>query len=126
MKGKLKIKVLDLILIILSAALTGFSVFNLYVNPQNNLQVMIEGQSDKWIYPLGAEETVPVNGPLGITVIRIHGNEAWVESSPCKNQICVAAGVLHRYGDFAACLPNQVLLAIEGYDDNREIDSSAW
>ena len=131
MKGKLKIKLPDVIIILLAAALTAFSAFKLYVNPRNNIQVIIEGprrglsQNQKWIFPINAEETVEVSGPLGITVVRVHGDAAWVESSPCKNQVCMTAGFLRQSGEFAACLPNMILLAIEGHDD-REVDGVAW
>ena len=74
---------------------------------------------------MGAEETIYVRGPLGNTVIRIHDNQAWVESSPCDNQVCVAAGILHGNWGFAACLPNNVLLMIRGRDD-RKLDSRTW
>ena len=126
MKGNPALKITDIIIILLSAALIGFLIFNIYLKPWNSVQVLIENHNQKWIYPISAEETVKVKGPLGITVIRIHGNEAWVESSPCNNQICVAAGVLRRCGEFAACLPNSVLLAIEGNEDERGVDGSAW
>ena len=123
---KLPLKVSDIIIIFFCASLTFFLAFRIYLNPQDTIQVLIEGRNSKWIYPMNAEETVCVNGPLGITVIRLHENKAWVESSPCHNQICVAAGNLHRRGEFAACLPNRVLLAIEGNDAASAVDISAW
>ena len=126
MKDKLPVKITDILIILLSVSLTVFMAFRIYLKPWNTVHVLIENQSQKWVYPLGAEETVRVSGPLGITVLRIHGNEAWVESSPCNNQICVAAGNLRRHGEFAACLPNHVLLAIEGREDERGVDGSAW
>jgi len=126
MKRKLPVNIPDIIIIMLAVTVTGFFTFRIYLKPRNSVQVLIENQNQKWIYPINAEETVKVNGPLGITVVRIHGNEAWVESSPCNNQICVAAGILRRRGEFAACLPNSVLLAIEGNGDESGVDGSAW
>jgi len=125
MKGKPPVKIPDIFIILVSVFVTLFSFLSMYAHSGNNTQVLIEGKNQKWIYPLDTTETVNVRGPLGITVIRVNGNEAWVESSPCYNQICVTAGHLSRNGQFAACLPNNVLLAIEGYDDG-EIDGFAW
>jgi len=125
MKWKLPVKIPDIVIILLAIGLTGFSAFTVYAKPHSTTQVYIEGQNQQWVFPLDAEETINVKGPLGITVVRIHENEAWVESSPCENKICVAAGHLHRNGEFAACLPNNVLVMIEGNDDNKGIDSTA-
>jgi len=105
---------LDLVIIALAIAFTGFSAFSVYIKPRDTTQVLIQGTSQKWIFPLDAEEAIAVRGPLGHTVIRIHNGKAWVESSPCDNKICVTAGHLNRHGEFAACLPNKVLLMIEG------------
>ena len=125
MKGKLPVKISDIAIIILSLGLTVSSAFAAYVKPQNTAQVLIEGKNQKWVFPLEAEETVQVKGPLGETVIRIHEREAWVESSPCENQTCVAMG--HINWGWVACLPNSVFFRIEGIDDSTDNpDSTTW
>ena len=128
MRRKSLFKIPDLVIILLAAALTGFSSFVAYVQPQNSVRVVIRGASDQeWIFPLGAEETVMVRGPLGNTVVRIHGNEAWVESSPCANQTCVGMGHADSRGDWVACLPNSVFFLIEGSNENGYYpDSTSW
>ena len=127
MKGKLPVKIPDIIIIILALALTGFSAFTVYIRPQHTSQVTIQGQTQTWVFPLNAEETINVHGPLGTTVVRIHDKQAWVQSSPCENQICVAAGHLYEHGQFAACLPNNVLVMIEGNNEQKNLpDGMAW
>ena len=126
MKGKLPVKRWDLVMIALALVLTGFSAYSVYIKPRNTTQVLIEGSGRRWVFPLDAEETITVPGPLGDTVITIHDNQVWVESSPCDNQVCVAAGKLSSRGHFTACLPNNVLVMIEGYDDIRKLDGAAW
>ena len=126
MKGKLPVKLWDMVVIALALVLTGFSSYSIYIKPRNTTQVLIEGSGRRWVFPLDAEETVSVPGPMGNTVIRIHDSKVWVESSPCDNQVCVAAGELNSRGEFAACLPNAVMLMIEGYDDIRKLDGAAW
>ena len=125
MKTKLPIKPFDLIIIPLALALTGFSAYSIYVIPRDISQVLIQGSGHSWVFSLEAEETIAVPGPLGDTVIRIHNNQTWVVSSPCNNQICVAAGKLQGHWGFAACLPNNVLLMIEGADEQR-LDARTW
>jgi len=120
------VKLWDAAIFLLALCLTGFSFISIYVKPQNNSQVIIEGRSQKWIFPLEAEETVNVQGPIGTTVVRIHENHVWVESSPCGNKLCIGAGHLHNNGEFAACLPNNVLVVIEGNNASGKIDAAAW
>lgn len=46
-------------------------------------------------------------------------------SSDCRDQVCVNAGKLHNPGDFAACLPNDLVLKIvsEGQGDDDGPDT---
>ena len=125
MKGKLPVKPWDTVIIIIALAMIGFFAYSIYVQPRDTIQVLIEGSGRRWVFPLNADETIKVPGPLGNTIVRIHGHHAWVESSPCDNQICVAAGRLSGRGTFAACLPNFVLVIIEGYDELRKLDGTA-
>ena len=122
---KLPVKIPDILIIFLAAGLTFFSAFTVYIKPQGAARVLIRAQGTQWTFPVAAEETVVVSGPLGDTVVRIHESRAWVESSPCENQTCVAAGLLTRQGQWAACLPNNVLLIIEG-TDGEGTDVIAW
>jgi len=123
---KIPVKPWDIVIFFLALVLIGFSFFSIYKKQQNISHVLLEGKNQRWIFPLNAEETVNVPGPLGTTVIRIHKNQTWVESSPCDNKICIGAGHLRNNGAFAACLPNNVLLMIEGNDDTGEVDGYAW
>jgi hypothetical protein len=120
---KLQIKVSDIFIIILAAVLTFSSAYFAYLKPQNSMSVLIRGQGSEWIFSLNVDETILVEGPLGKTVVRIKDNGVHVESSPCKNQTCVAAGTLRRHGNWAVCLPNNVLVMIEGIDEKSDVDA---
>jgi hypothetical protein len=118
---------LDFAAIALSLALTVFSGFAVYSKPKPTTQVVIQGPSRGWVFPLDAEETVSVPGPLGTTVVEISGGRARVLSSPCDNQTCVAAGHIHAQGQWVACLPNNVFVLIEGSENGGgPVDTSAW
>jgi len=120
---KLPIKALDILIIILAASLTFSSAYLAYLKPQNSQRVLIKGQGGEWIFPLNVDETVAVPGPLGDTVVRINDGNVWVESSPCQNQTCVAAGILRRHGNWAVCLPNNVLVMIEENNEENDVDA---
>jgi len=122
---KLSVKIPDILIILTAAGVTFFSAYNAYIKPQGQALVLIRGQGGEWAFPVNAEETVTVTGPLGDTVVKISGNRAWVESSPCENQTCVASGILARQGQWAACLPNNVLLMIHGTGGGN-VDALSW
>jgi hypothetical protein len=126
-KSRFPVRVLDIVMILLALGLTGASAFAAYVKPQNTIQVLINGSGREWVFPLDADESVAVPGPLGDTIVRIRDNQAWVESSPCTNQVCVAAGHVNAQGEWVACLPNNVFLMIEGKEVRRHApDSTSW
>jgi len=120
---KLPIKAIDILIIFLAAGLTFSSAYFVYLKPQNSQHILIKGQDSEWIFPMNVDETVVVQGPLGDTVVRINDGNVWVESSPCQNQICVAAGILSRQGNWAICLPNNVFVMIEGVDEESDVDA---
>jgi hypothetical protein len=126
-RSKPPLKVFDFVVLLLSLAVTIFSSLVVYAAPQAEARVILCGSGRVWVFPLTAEEKVPVPGPAGETVVEISGGRARVLSSPCTNQICVAAGYIHRPGELAACLPNKVSVTIEGNEDDSEApDAAAW
>ena len=122
---KLPVKLLDVLIILLAIGAAVFSSYNAYIKPQGEALVLIQGQGSEWIFDIGASETVIVAGPLGDTTVRIKNNNAWVEESPCGNKTCVASGFVKRQGQWAACLPNNVLLIIQGKGEG-DYDAHAW
>ncbi|MCL2411948.1 MAG: NusG domain II-containing protein [Treponema sp.] len=122
---KTKIKILDILIILIAAGFAFFSAYIVYMRPREHSQILVRGQGSEWIFPVDAEETIVVSGLLGDTIVRIGENHAWVESSPCLNQTCVAMGIIARHGQWAACLPNNVLLMIQGVR-NDDLDAVAW
>jgi hypothetical protein len=122
---KKRIKILDIIIIFLAASLTLSSAYAAYIKPESRARVLIRGQNKEWTFPLETSETVTVGGPLGDTIIKINEGRAWIESSPCDNQTCIGMGYVSKQGQWALCLPNKVMLFIEGTDDEH-IDSISW
>ncbi|NLJ45770.1 MAG: NusG domain II-containing protein [Treponema sp.] len=89
--------------------------------------VIADSTGQEWIYPLDADREIGIRGPLGTTTVHIHDGGVAIESSPCPNQTCVAAGFINQPGQWVACLPNQVFVRVEGgSDDGSGIDSGTW
>ncbi|MDR0495411.1 MAG: NusG domain II-containing protein [Treponema sp.] len=85
--------------------------------------INLKGENGEWVFPLDAVETVAVSGPLGDTLVEIQGGKARIVSSPCVNKSCVASGSVHAPGQWAACLPNRVMLYI---GDDDDVDAAVW
>ena len=126
MKGKSLLKPLDIPVIVLATALTVAVAGMVYTGKSASSRVVIRGQDKTWVYPLDAEVEVKVAGPIGETIVQIHQGRAAIVSSPCANQTCVAAGALHKNGQWAACLPNKVFILVEGVDSGDAIDAASW
>jgi len=122
---KTYIKIFDIPVILITAAVIVFTAYTAYVKPSGHPQIIIQGQEGQWIYPIDAKETLVIKGPLGDTIIQIFEKSAWVESSPCENKNCAASGKISRHGQWAACLPNNVILIINNTGDN-DVDSVTW
>jgi hypothetical protein len=64
--------------------------------------------------PLAEDRTVPLPGPLGETVLAIRRGEARILSSPCRHHVCLGMGGIRERGHLIACLPNRLLVRIDG------------
>ncbi len=67
---------------------------------------------------LSATEEVTLTGPIGRTVVRVHQRSARVSYSDCPEKVCVKTGKIHRAGEMIVCVPNKVVVKIEGTRKN--------
>ena len=114
----------DIAVIVLAAVLTLGIALRVYSGEAASSRIVVRGQERTWIFPMDAEESLSAAGPIGETRVKISGGRAAIVSSPCSAQTCVAAGELHRSGQWTACLPNMVFILIEGRDD--AVDAISW
>ena len=75
--------------------------------------VTSEGQTC-FVADLDHAQSVDLDGPLGKTHLVIDEKGAYVTSSPCPRKICIAMGPAKRSGDLLACVPNRIMVRIEG------------
>ena len=120
------LKPLDTGIIIPALGAVIFSFFFAYAGGGDHPLFSIKTAGAEWVFPADASEKIAVPGPLGDTVIEIHDHAARIVSSPCANQSCVAAGAIRQSGQWAACLPNQVVLFIGSGKFEKDIDAAAW
>ncbi|UCE17399.1 MAG: NusG domain II-containing protein [Gemmatimonadota bacterium] len=63
---------------------------------------------------LSLDQEVSVFGPLGATVVEVKNGQIRVKQSPCPHQFCVNMGFKEKDGDVIACIPNRVVVHVEG------------
>jgi len=108
---------IDRILILVLLAVCVFSFTRVLGRPAGNQDVIYRGDEVAYTGPLGLERTLELSGPLGATRVEIFGGEVRVLESPCPRKICIALGKVHRSGDLLACVPNHIVVRIEGEEE---------
>ena len=113
-------------MIALALALTVGIAFAVYSTEASSSRVIVRSPDRTWIFSLDTEEALSISGPIGETVVNINRGRAAIVSSPCSGQTCVAAGGLHRNGQWTACLPNRIFLLVEGAIEMDAVDAISW
>lgn len=114
------VKSVDIIIILFTIlTIIMFSLF-VYLQPNDEKQVVIESSHETWIYDINDDMIIDIPGPLGDTEVVIQDGSVHVHDSPCRNKICVSTGEIKRTGQWIICLPNDVFVRIEGREDTHE------
>ena len=72
--------------------------------------------------PLNENRTFEVSGPLVDTRLTIENGAVRVLSSPCPQKICIGMGEAHQAGDLLACVPNRIVIRVEGQAEGESYD----
>lgn len=67
-------------------------------------------------YPLHPETPIhfQAQGDIGLSEITINSDGVHISHSSCTTKRCVLSGHRHRAGDILACVPNRILVSIQG------------
>jgi hypothetical protein len=115
------IKPADVIAILLSVLVTAGSAWAAAARTAggaDSLTVSADGKT--YVYPMDRDADLAFRGPLGDTRVVIEGGKARIVSSPCENKLCIAAGALEKGGQWAACLPNKVMIRVGGANGDTD------
>jgi hypothetical protein len=101
------------LVLVLALLVAGSFLFLLGRHPGS--RVIIETEN-RIVYtaPLEEQRLFDVEGPLGVTRMQIENGAVRVLSSPCPQKICIGLGAARNSGDLLACVPNRILVRIEG------------
>ena len=74
-------------------------------------------------YSLTKDRIITVNRDGHMNKITIKGGKVQVSKSNCKNQVCVKQGSISSTHQSIVCIPNRVVVSIEGKDGEYDVIS---
>ncbi len=114
MKKKTLLRDLLLILALLLIALALWLAFGAQKAEGACAVVIVEGE-EAARYRLDKNGVYPLNG--GSNTLVIENGYAWLSEATCPDKICVHMGKIHLNGQLIVCLPNAVVVTVEGGED---------
>lgn len=112
--GSMKKKDFILIVCILAAALLSGCWF--FFTSKEAQEVLITVDGKEWgRYSLNQDRHIEINGTNKLV---IEDGKAWMESADCPDQICVGQKAVSRSGEAIVCLPNQIVVTVNGGPEN--------
>ncbi|MGQ0722354.1 MAG: NusG domain II-containing protein [Candidatus Eiseniibacteriota bacterium] len=76
--------------------------------------VVLSGRTVVAELPLDQDATLSVRGRIGELIVTVANGAVRVSESSCPQRLCVAMGERRRPGEMLACVPNAVLVRLEG------------
>ncbi|MBQ9538012.1 MAG: NusG domain II-containing protein [Treponema sp.] len=117
------IKILDIPVLLLFIAILTASILMLRKGGADESQLIVRTPEGEFVYPLSKDAVYDIEGAVGTSKIEVLGGKARFLDSPCPGKTCVLSGYLSEPGAWAACLPNEVFIRIEG--KKQELDAIA-
>lgn len=109
-------RIADGVLLVLLIVLTAFSPRFLPAGTAGEmLTVRTPGMIAK--IPLDVDGRYPVIGPLGTAFLVVEKGHAHLENAPCPLKICEAMGSIDRSGELIVCLPNRIVVKVDGPEE---------
>lgn len=107
---------LDLFLYLIVFSLIIYLIINADRDGKSDF-VTIKTESGNYRYNLDKDQIHTFSGPVGETIIEIKDNKVHILSSDCHNKTCVESGYIENGGQTLVCLPNKIVVKIEGNSD---------
>jgi hypothetical protein len=111
-----------LIVILLLLGVAGLFLIRSIVSPADVAVVETDGRPFCRL-DLSVDTRRAIPGPLGETVIEVRDRRIRIAASPCPHKVCVRTGWIGRSGRMIVCLPNRVVVRIEG---DAGVDAVSW
>lgn len=116
----------DRILIFSLVAIASFSFVRLFFISNEGREALIKvGNGPVQRVSLKTDRRINLEGEKGKVVIEVKEGRVRVVESSCFQKICVNTGEINKPGQNIICLPNKVLVTIEG-KESPKIDAVSY
>lgn len=120
---KLQFKIFDFIIFIAFIAAIFFAAAGVFSKKEKTGTLIVQTQEGKFAYSMSKDTRLEFTGLIGKSFVTIENGEAWFEDSPCENKVCVQSGRISSKNQWAACLPNGIIIYIEGNTEEDSFDA---
>ncbi len=103
--------VFDAVIVAVLVAAIGISIWLIFRTPAATVTITAPDFSHE--YSLDGDATVA----LDCLTVHISGGEVWVTDSQCRDGTCEHTGKISRAGQSIVCLPNGVVITVNGKSD---------
>lgn len=76
--------------------------------------IVTTGREECARIPLQQDAKIPLHGRLGPIDLEVRSGAIAVVRSDCTNHVCIGMGWKRSAGDVLACVPNELIVRIEG------------
>lgn len=73
-------------------------------------------------YPLSKDITVPIVSENGTNTLVIKDGKAYVTDASCPDGLCEKMHSVSRNGESIVCLPNKVVITVEGGEEGVDLE----
>ena len=91
-------------------------------SPGEQVVINVDG-TEYGRYPLDRDRVIEIQNGDRLNIVTIKDGGVSMTYSTCKNQICVEHGKISLKGDSIVCLPNRVVVEIEGEGGEADVIS---
>ena len=88
-------------------------------SPGEQVVINVDG-TEYGRYPLDRDRVIEIQNADRLNIVTIKDGGVSMSYSTCKNQICVHEGEVTAPGQLIVCLPNYVIVEIEGGEGSDE------
>ena len=107
------------ILAVIPACMLAFNVVSAVNHTDVRLVILRDGEIFG-TYPLTEDRIIEIGET---NICEISGGDVKMTHADCPDQVCVLSPRINRYGGTIVCLPNKVILSIEGEESDKDPDA---
>ncbi len=104
----------DYYIVLFAALLLPYLYISQWTGDKAGISATIMNGNETTEVSLAHDHTLEIDGALGTSTIKIENGKIRFTASPCLGKQCIHSGWLEHAGEFAACLPNRISVAVLG------------